>query len=374
MMRLAFEMASIDLRRLVRDRRAFLALFIMPLLFTSVLSFALGNLFGGKALPVTHVTVVNQDAGPFGGQLVRFLTQQPGLFKVTTSATVATARSDITADQTDVVVVVPRAYSAHVGANLATNLEVDASISKSTAQSIVQNYLDAYGAQLGESRTLQHVHGQSAQSQQLRFDQNLSGMNPVTAGSYYAIGMMVMFLLTNAINRGGLMVREKQTDRYKRMLAAPTSRLTLAFGHLMSSFLILALQGTVILAGSRYILGVQLGPVNQTALLLLGYAASLAGISVVLGSWIRSPQFIDSIGNIGANIAAVLGGSIFPIYGFPAFMQWVTRALPNGRAVTGLVDTVMGIPTQALLVPVTYLLVLGLALGLIGGLRYGRTA
>lgn len=370
MIRLALELARVNLFQILRDRKALITLFFMPLMLTSILSFALGDVFGGKPLPVTHVAVVNQDGGPFGLQLTNFLRQQSTAFQVQTLNSTQAARDSVAKGKAEVAIIIPADYSTNVEANQPTKVDVEASINKSTVQSIVSSYLDTYGTQLSEYRTLQ---GHTAPVQ-VQFINTSSGMNPVTSGSYYAIGMMVMFLLSHAITRGGNMVRERQSDRYKRLLASPSSRYSLAGGHFISNFLILLVNGAVVLICSRYILGIHLGPLGQTAWLVTSYSASIAGISVLLGSSINSVQVVDGIGGIGANIAAVLGGSIFPIYGFPAFMQYIAKILPNGQAVTGLVDSVMGISTQALLMPIAYLFILGLVLGLAGALRYGRIA
>ncbi|OFW81587.1 MAG: hypothetical protein A2201_10755 [Alicyclobacillus sp. RIFOXYA1_FULL_53_8] len=387
MTRIALGMAWVDLRQLVRDRRALITLFLMPILLTSILSFALGSMFGNKSLPLTKVTVVNQDQGTFGANLTDFLRQQHAAFAVSTSPSMTAARQSVSVGLSDVAIIIPSLYSAHIAANAPTQIEVDASLNKNTSQAIVQNYLTAYGTQLAEYRTMQAqfpaIAAQAGsqtranlalQPLQLQFNEYASGLNAVTSGSYYAIGMMVMFLLSNAIHRGAKMVRERQSDRYKRMIASPADRAALAGGHLVSSFLILLLQGAVVLLCSRYILGIHLGPSSQTILLLVSYATSLAGISILLGSWVSSVQIMESLAGVGSNIAAVLGGSIFPVYGFPQVMQWTSKALPNGQAVTGLVDSVMGISTQSLILPISYMLILGLLLGLAGGLRYGRTA
>ncbi|KPV43368.1 ABC transporter permease [Alicyclobacillus ferrooxydans] len=203
------------------------------------------------------------------------------------------------------------------------------------------------------------------------FINSMSNLRPVTAGSYYAIGMMVMFLLSNAISRATSMVQERRGDRYKRLLAAPVGHVTLAIGQWLATFLIMLVQGAILLLCSRFILQIQLGPVGQTALVLAGYAASVAGISTLLGSTIRSVQVVNGLASIGANIAAVLGGSIFPIYGFPQMMQWIAQVLPNGQALTRLVDSVMGVSTAELWIPVFYLVFVGIFLGTLGGIRYG---
>ena len=170
------------------------------------------------------------------------------------------------------------------------------------------------------------------------------------------------------------MIRERDSDCYRRIVASPSSRYAIAFGHWLANFLVLFVQGVILLTCAKYLLSLRLGPVPQIALLLSAYCASLAGIAVLIGSWATNLQIVDVLGGIGANIAVVLGGSIFPVYNFPRVMQWVAHALPNRLAVTTLVDSVSGIATADLAVPVVYLVGMGVLFGWIASLRYGRPA
>lgn len=372
MIRLAFSIAMIQWKQLVRDRRAFIMLIAFPVVLTSILSFALGGWFSGTGHQVFKVAVVNQDSGKQGSGLEDFLKRQTAFVKTVDVATRDEAMTDLTSGKADVAVIIPDSYSSLVAKGQQATLTVAANGVHQLAESVVTQLVSGYGLQMADIAYVQTAGiSPSLGLQPVAFNQTGSGLKPVTAGSYYAIGMMVMFLLSNGVNRASSMVSERNSDRYKRLLAAPVGHVTLAIGQWLATFLIMAAQGAILLLCSRFILQIHLGPIFQTALILLGYAASIAGIATVLGSFIQSLQVVNGIAGIGANIAAVLGGSIFPLYGFPQVMQWIGKVLPNGQALTRLVDSVMGVSTSELWIPFFYLLVLGMFLGALGGFRYG---
>ncbi|WP_026963055.1 ABC transporter permease [Alicyclobacillus herbarius] len=377
MLRVAWQMTKVNLWGLVRDRKALIMLFGLPVVLMFILSFALSGVFGSKGLPAFNVVVVNQDGQAASTQLIDVLKSQKGLIHVKTAETIAQARNQVNAGGAVVDLWIHKGFTEQIAAGKTGTVSVEVEPGHETDGSIVQSIVSSFGEQSGVMRAMTASHGgvpATAYGAAIHIDTHTSPLKPITSGAYYAIGMMAMFMLTHAMSRAEATVEEKHSDRYKRLLASPSSRLALTGGHWLSNFLVLALQGAILLLCARWLLNIHLGPVIQTGMLVLAYAASLAGISSVLGAWMKNQQAVDGLGGIGSQVAAVLGGSIFPIYGFPKFMQYIAHVLPNGRVVSALVNSVMGISASQLMVPICYLICLGICLGLLATMRYGQPA
>lgn len=365
-LRLALHMAKADLLQIVRDRKALLLMIVMPLLLTTILSFALGGLFGGGTFSPFQVSVYNADGGQVGAGVVQTLESVKPMIHVQTENSLQAARDDVTTGKSSVAVWVPAGHLP---------VSIEAPLNAQTQVEVVQSIIDTYGQRAGVSAHLAKQFGAVAQSSDtsaVQLHVNASGLHRVTAGSYYAIGMMVMFMLTNAANRAAEMVEERNGDRYARLVAAPTSRQALCFGYLLSNVLILALQGGLLLVCAHFILGIQLGSWDKVVLITLSYATALAGLAVWLGSTIRSVPVMSGISGIGSQILAVLGGSIYPLFAFPQVVRVVGQWLPNGLAVKVLVDGVIGESLQTMLTPIAYLLLFGIVFGTIASFRYGK--
>lgn len=372
MIRLVFAIAIVQLRQLIRDRRALAALVALPLMLIAILSFALAGLFGGGSIQAAKIGVWNQDAGAQGAELIGFLKSQTAYVTVGAEPSLQRAQSLVKSGDLDGLLVIPKTYSSDVNAGKTATVELQTTSNDGTAAAVVQSLVHGYGLAQADIRVMTRSSGGGVGSGNgaVDFVQASAQIHPLTAGSYYTIGMMIMFLLSNGLTRAGNMVRERNSDRYKRLLAAPVSRVALTTGQWLATFLILTAQASVLLLAAHYILHAALGPLTQTVLLVLAYAAAIAGLATWIGSFVKSLEVVSGVGGIGANIAAVLGGSIVPIYGFPPLMQFIARILPNGQALQGLVNSLMGISTSQLLLPVCYLLLLGVFLGALGGLRY----
>lgn len=374
MWNIALGMAKANLREVVRDRRAILLMFLMPLVLISILSFALGDLFGGKSVPPFTVSVYNADGGQISTGLVKTLDSVKPQITVELVASKSAALSSISNNNAAVAVVIPNGLQKNVLENKSMNVEVLAPLNNDTKRQIVESIVNAFGKQAGDERYIaQKTHSLELTSQNLNVKSESTGMHPLTSGSYYAIGMMAMFMLTTATNRAGRMVEERFSDRYKRLMASPATRHALTFGYFISYWVLILMQGAILLLASRFILGITLGPITQVAVLLVSYSAALSGITLLVGTTMKTPQMMDSLGGVASQILAVLGGSIFPLYQFPGIVQSIGNIIPNGRAITAFDNSVLGTTFITLMPSIAYLLLFGVVFGLLSGFWFGRS-
>jgi ABC-2 type transport system permease protein len=376
MMTIVWHIIRANFLQLARDRRALIVMILMPLGLTTILSFALGNLFGGQIVPPFRVSVFNADDGPVSHSLIQLLKQSGPTVQVVVRQREQDVRDDVANGDSAVGVTVPNTFTADVHQGHTVKVDVFGPMNHGTQMQIVKSIVDSFGqklvlAKFGVTSSLLPAASSTA-SPAVLLEIKPTGSKPLTAGSYYAIGMMVMFLLNTAANRANALCEERNSDTYKRMQASPASRLALAFGYWLSYFAVLFVQGILLLFCSRFLLGISLGPWTQMVLVVAAYALALAGLTLALGSFIKNPHAMDSVGGLGSQIVAVLGGSIFPLYNFPDILQAIGRFLPNGQAVTALDQTVTGTPLMSLVGPIIYLVLFGVGLGLVAATRFAR--
>jgi ABC-2 type transport system permease protein len=373
-LRIALQMVRASLLQLVRDRKAVVMMLLVPVVLTAILSFALSDMFGGKSIPKFNLGIYNQDRGVISAALKQVFTSDAGQFAVKDVDSVQAGRTQLDRGTIDVFVTIPPNFTQQMESGAKVNVHVESTLNNSTKEQIVQSIVDSFGKQASiRAFAAKELGNQYTAVQPVQFRLQSSGLHPITAGSYYAVGMMVMFLLMQAVNRAETMVEERNSDRYRRLLAAPATRQSLCFGQWLISFVIVSLEGLVLLLCARFILNVQLGPWGQMIALTLSFAVALAGIATVLGAYVRNSQLINVVGMIAAQVLSVLGGSIFPVYSFPPFVQAIGNVVPNGLALNGFLNSISGTSTSDLAMPMMILCAIGIALGLVAGLRYGRT-
>jgi ABC-type multidrug transport system permease subunit len=376
MLTIVWHIIRANFLQLVRDRRALIVMIIMPLGLTAILSFALGNLFGGKSVPPFRVSVYNADDGLVSQSLIQVLKQSEPTIHVVVRQRERDVLNDVANGDSTVGVTVPKTLSEDVHQGHKVKVDVFGPMNRETQIQIVKSIVDAFGqklvlAKFGGTPSLLSTANSTA-SPAVQLEVKPTGSQPLTAGSYYAIGMMVMFLLNTAANRANALCEERNSDTYKRMQASPASRLALTIGYWLSYFTVLFVQGLLLLLGCRFLLGIVLGPWTQMVLVVVAYALALAGLTLALGSFIKNHQAMDSVGGLGSQIVAVLGGSIFPLYNFPDILQVIGRVLPNAQAVSALDHSITGTTLMSLVGPIVYLVLFGVGLGLVAVTRFAR--
>lgn len=376
MIRVSWQMTKALLLSLLRDRRALIITLLMPLLTTTVLSFALGADFSSNAVPQFTLAVYNQDSQPAGDALVRVFRTLPALVKVTSVETATAARAAVTQGRASVEVEIPADFTRRLEASHRVTLTVGASPDDSVQSSIIASMIQQFGAQADNIQLATQegldTHSSPMTLPVVQITTHPSGLRPISAGAYYAIGMMVLFLLQTALARSNVILSDRQGDMFKRLCASPGNKARLTVGYLVSIATILFAQGTLNLLCDHYLLGVGFGPLSQTALILGGYAVSLSGIAVMLGSLVNDAGALNGLTGIGGNIAAILGGSMMPIYLFPPIMRDIAHVLPNGQALTALLASVAGTTLSGLSTAFAYLLIAAVVTGLIGRWRQWR--
>ncbi|MHB1685031.1 MAG: ABC transporter permease [Bacilli bacterium] len=375
MMRVSYQMTKALLLSLLRDRKALIILLAMPLVTTALLSFALGSLFQGKAIPPFTVAVYNSDTGVQGTALVRALAGTSSQMKVRLLANAAQAHAEIVDGGAAVLVQIPKDFSQMVAQGKTAPVLVETSLNGAAQSTIVNSVIEQYGVIAGEHlyAARHSVQGKIAtQLPNVQATVLSTGVHAMTSGSYYAVGMMVLFLLNTALGRSYSILYDRKSSMFQRLTAAPVKKGVLTIGYLTANFIALCLQGAVNLICDRYVLGIFLGPWLQTLLLLAVYAAALSGIAVMVGSWIDHEGVLNGVSGIVGNLAAILGGSMLPIYEFPKVMQDIARILPNGEALNGFLNSISGIALSGLAVSLAYLLGIAVVTGVLARMRQWR--
>ncbi|WP_326911191.1 ABC transporter permease [Sedimentibacter sp. MB31-C6] len=112
----------------------------------------------------------------------------------------------------------------------------------------------------------------------------VEGRKHITSAEYYAVAMMTMFILFAAGQGGRMLLEEKDNQTYQRMIIAGTSKLGLLSGKLITIFLIAIFQITVMITFSHFALKVQWGESSAIMLISLSAAFAVAGLGSFIGA------------------------------------------------------------------------------------------
>lgn len=136
--------------------------------------------------------------------------------------------------------------------------------------------------------------------------------------AYYAVSLLAIFILFNAIPAIKMLAGERQMGILSRISAAPARPWQLICSKLLLSVLLSVVQFSIIAVLMSLAVKVSW---NQSTLwvilLFLATALASAAFSLLLAAVVRSVSSIDLIANLSILLMAVAGGSIYPLSSLP---------------------------------------------------------
>ena len=160
---------------------------------------------------------------------------------------------------------------------------------------------------------------------------------PFNASNFTLPGYLTMFVFFTAAMGAEALARERQTHTLERLMANGVRRESLIVGKFLAGGIIGVTQVAVMWTVGSLAFGVDLGasPVAVVLLSLLMVVAS-AAFGVMLASFVGNVRTASAVGVLTSLVLAPIGGSWWPLFITPPFMQSLARITPHGWANGGL--------------------------------------
>ncbi|MFZ2413881.1 MAG: ABC transporter permease [Candidatus Cryosericum sp.] len=342
-----------DLKVRVRDKSAFVILLILPMAMIIVL----GTVFNWTGSSFSaNVTLVDLDGGDMARRLTQDVFASPqlkDLLFVTTASSEAEARSLVEQGKTGAAVIIPAGFSSGVTAGTRVAITILGNPETATQAGVIRNVVESFTTEVQRRQLAASIAIQTLQQSGAVPPQHMQeavqgvldevstsqqtgtvsvttttqeGVKVPRALDYYAVGMALLYLIFTANTGTEGMLEEQRQHTLSRILATPTSRVQVLLGKLVGIFVIAALQFTMIIVLTRLLYRVDWGP-SVPAVIVMAAASVLAGagLSTLVAALARTPEQAGSIGPAVALVYSLLGGTMWPVYNMPAWMNSMSR-------------------------------------------------
>ncbi len=350
-----------DILILLKDKKALATLIATPLVLTLILGLSLGSLWNSST-PPSLLYYLNEDEGTLGRLLFDEVFALPELaerfnLKETTSA--AEAREQVQKGKAAALIHIPADFSNEAAAGGKTSIELFTDPGSHVRAQIVASVAERFAAEVSSRQVVFQTLAKTAAAQQLllsppdlsRVDEVLASIkinaayyqgftaepsvSDPRAMDYYAAGTGVMYLLFTVNYGANLLLQERRHKTLARMLTAPVSRLRIIGGKVLGIFLMGLLQFSLIIAASHFFFKVNWGNPIGAALLTCGAVLAAAGLSLFIAAASKTAESASAFSTFMVLSMAALGGSMFPTFAMPAWMQSLTKVTINGWAIEG---------------------------------------
>ena len=330
-----------DLRLFLRNKAAYIWLFLMPLAFVYFMSFA-NRGPGDPANRRPAVLIENGDTNFLGRLFLEELNAQGMRLVDPTNAQTAARGIRIPPDFTSRVLRQEQTKvqffrgedSGEADAAIIELRLVRALIAMNGHLLEAATRADAPATLTGE-RIRKILTSPSPVTLESRF----AGRKPVPSGVNFSLpGNLVMYLMMNLLIFGGSSVAsERRNGVMKRFLVFPVKHAELVIGKIYGLILLGAAQILFLLVVGKFAFRVNLGAnLPAVMLILLTFAWAAGSLGVLAGSLIAAEDRVIGICVLVSLLMAAIGGCWWPLEIAPPTIQTLSLCVPTGWALKAL--------------------------------------
>jgi ABC-2 type transport system permease protein len=346
----ALVMAGSALRRIARDRLALFFIVLLPV----VIILIIGLTFGDAASNRLPVGVVDEGAGPLGGELraqlaaaealdPRDLEDEDALRKAVRRGVVAAG------------VVLPAGYdqTLRAGGQAEVTFVVDqtrpapapvrSAVAAVVARQAARVRAAGFAAETGGvpfDTALARAEALAALPAQVRVEATTIGGRAdalPTGFNYTAPANLVLFVFITSLAGAAGLIEARRLGVTRRLVATPTGTGTILLGEALSRFAVAILQGLIIFGVGWLVFGVDWGDPEAALLLVTVFALVGTGVGMLLGAVLRNAEQATSIGPPVGIALGMLGGCMWPLAIVPEPMRVVGHLFPQAWAMDAFI-------------------------------------
>ncbi|MBT2262288.1 ABC transporter permease [Bacillus safensis] len=343
-----------DLLLFFRDKKSFFTLFFMPIILIAILGAAFGdNMKKDSEIRINsfRVGITDQDKSATSKMFLSTVSKSElsDIFDVKVTSKNQLEKDLNSRDITMGIIIKPNFEKSllnydHVQLNIlkGPNSNLQEMVLKNVVLQFFQNYhMNRILVPLNQGKEVEIASDQL--KKELVNERNIHiNSQPITSFQYYAGGMGVLFLLMTVVFLVGSMIEEKEEDVYKRLIVSKLSNTSYIVGKLLGIVLMSMIQLAVIILFTSFVFKVNWGEPFTVVMIGCSFILNAAGFGVLIGSFINREKTFNSVGILGTQVLAALGGSMVPLYLFPQWVIDISYFLPNSLALQMFLKSMAG--------------------------------
>lgn len=343
-----------DLLLFFRDKKSFFTLFFMPIILIVILGAAFGdNMKKDSEIRINsfRVGITDQDKSATSKMFLSTVSKSElsDIFDVKVTSKNQLEKDLNSRDITMGIIIKPNFEKSllnydHVQLNImkGPNSNLQEMVLENVVLQFFQNYhMNRILLPLNQGKEVEIASDQL--KKELVNERNIHiNSQPITSFQYYAGGMGVLFLLMTVVFLVGSMIEEKEEDVYKRLIVSKLSNTSYIVGKLLGIVLMSMIQLAVIILFTSFVFKVNWGEPFTVVMIGCSFILNAAGFGVLIGSFINREKTFNSVGILGTQVLAALGGSMVPLYFFPQWVIDISYFLPNSLALQMFLKSMAG--------------------------------
>jgi ABC-2 type transport system permease protein len=364
------DLAIKDLRQITRDRKSFIFLLVMPIVFTLLFGFAFGG--NSTADPRLPIGLADEDGSELSRQLVTMLNASDVVRIEVDDAAVSGLEEQVSDEQIAAAIVIPAGFGDSLltdaalpvtivgggqsGFTIEGEVQASAARLKSAVQAanlsvetaVAHNLLpgdsdrqahfntafdDALAAWQSPPVTIRHEESSALSGEAEEENSNYSVF------AHSSPGMMAQFAIAGLIGAAGILVEEKKTKSVQRLLTTNMSKGQILAGHFLAMFVMIFLQLSVLILFGQLVLDLPyFSRPAATLMLTVVTAIFTASLGMLIGAVSKTEEQAVVLSLVPMFVLSALGGAWVPLEFTPETYQRVAFLTPVAWVMDGYKD------------------------------------
>jgi ABC-2 type transport system permease protein len=375
-----FDIAAKDILQLARDRKIFLFLLIMPVVFTFLFGYAFGAFSRDPSDSRLPVGFQNQDEGWVSDNLVDLLAKsQVFRLEMGLGQNQAELESLVADEKLAGAIIIPPGYGQNILHEKPAKLILISDTGLPAGQSVESEALSAAVRLDSAIRTaivLEEVVGEQIPFD-YAFEQALESWDnpPIQVKertssaiieqdegnmslAHVAPGMMLQFAIAGLLTSAQIIVTERKSRSLERILTTATPRLIVLLGHFLAIFLVIMGQFIALISFGQLILNINYSNAPEaTALVALASALCISALGLLIGMLAKSEEQAIALSIVPMFVLSGLGGAWVPLEFTGETFRIIGHASPIAWAMDGFKNiSIRGLGLESVLIPAAVLL------------------
>lgn len=370
-----FDITLNDLLQLRRDFKTFMFLIIMPVIFTFLLGFAFGAFSSASSDPRLPVGYLDQDKSKISGNLGDILTASDVIRLDENSSRSPSDLDRLVADgKLAAAIIVPHGYGKAMLEDKSSRLTVIANTGTSVWATIQAELLARTSRLDSAVRTATILDQIDPQSIPFAYGlkQSLAAWdeppikvvevtsptvekssNNAGALTHFAPGMMLQFAIAGLLTAAQVIVSERKSHTFQRLLTTATHRIQILLGHYLAILVMILAQFVLLIMFGQFALNIDyLRLPSATVLVAFCAAVCIAALGLLIGIAARSEEQAVVFSIILMFVFAGLGGAWVPLEITGATFQAIGHITPIAWAMDGFENIIArGLGFDSVLLP-----------------------
>ncbi len=378
-MRRILDIAGKDLLQLLRDRKTFLFLLIMPILFTFLFGYAFGG-FSKNSDPRLPVGFIDEDDTWLSRDLKSQLAKSEVVRLQEFSRQEQVQMEASVADEDlAAAIIVPRGYSKQMLDGRPARLILIGDTSTPAGRSVESEALTVairlesavrtaviMERFAGEKNPFDYTFEQALRRWEkppIRVSEVSSSAIQVGSSGNEALahtspGMMLQFAIAGLLTSASIIVSERKSRSLQRLLTTATLRVHILLGHFLAIFVMVFVQFIVLLVFGQFILKINY-LASPPAILLVAFTSALciAALGLLIGTLARTEEQAIIFSLVPMFVLAGLGGAWVPLEVTGETFAAIGHLSPVAWAMDGFKNvSLRGLGVEGVLLPAAALL------------------